>query len=123
MAKIPALHPTAQAWLLDGPLSPYVAAYVSRLKRGRYAASSARRALAAVAHFAHWMSSCSLPAHLLDEGCIDQFLRYHLPRCDCPDPVVRTPRELHGCAGAAAGVAAPPGCHQGAATTDRPDRR
>ena len=37
-----------------------------------------------------------LPAHLLDEGCIDQFLRYHLPRCDCPDPVVRTPRELHG---------------------------
>lgn len=96
MTKIPVLHPTTRAWLLDGPLSPYVDEYVSRLKRGRYASSSVCHSLGAVAHFAHWMSNCSLPAHLLDEGCIDQFLRYHLPRCDCPDPVVRTSRELHG---------------------------
>jgi integrase/recombinase XerC len=95
MTKIPALHPTARAWLLEGPLSPHVPAYVARLKRGRYAASTAGRCLGAVAHFAHWMSMCSLPAHMLNDGCIDQFLRYHLPRCDCPDPVVRTARELH----------------------------
>jgi integrase len=48
-----------------------------------------------VAHFAHWMSMCHLPAHMLDEGCIDQFLRYHLPRCDCPGGALRTPRDLH----------------------------
>ena len=48
-----------------------------------------------VAHFAHWMSMCNLPAHLLDEGCIDQFLRYHLPRCDCLGGALRTPTELH----------------------------
>ena len=95
MTKIPALHPTARAWLLEGPLSPHVPAYVARLKRGRYAVSTARGCLGAVAHFAHWMSLCSLPAHLLTDGCVDQFLRYHLPRCDCPDPVVRTPRKLH----------------------------
>ena len=41
------------------------------------------------------MSLCSLPVHMLTDGCVDQFLRYHLPRCDCPDPVVRTSRELH----------------------------
>jgi integrase len=32
---------------------------------------------------------------MLDEGCIDQFLRYHLPRCDCPGGALRTPRDLH----------------------------
>jgi integrase/recombinase XerC len=95
MTKIPALHPTARAWLLEGPLSSHVPAYVARLKRGRYASRTAGRCLGAVAHFAHWMSMCSLPAHMLNDGCVDQFLRYHLPRCDCPNPVVRTPRELH----------------------------
>jgi hypothetical protein len=51
--------------------------------------------LNAVAHFARWMSMCSLPARMLDEGCIDQFLRYHLPRCDCLGGALRTPNEAH----------------------------
>lgn len=38
---------------------------------------------------------CHLLARMLDDGCIDQFLRYHLPRCDCPGGALRTPRELH----------------------------
>ena len=32
---------------------------------------------------------------MLDEGCIDQFLRCHLPRCDCPGGALRTPNEAH----------------------------
>jgi integrase/recombinase XerC len=32
---------------------------------------------------------------MLDEGCIDQFLRYHLPRYDCLGGALRTPREVH----------------------------
>ncbi len=95
MAKIPSLNPTARAWLLEGPLSAHVPAYVARLKRGRYATNSASRCLGGVAHFAHWMSMCYLPVHMLDEGCIDQFLRYHVPRCDCPGAALRAPRELH----------------------------
>jgi len=79
MTKIPELHPALRAWLLEGPLSVHVPAYVARLKRGRYATDSSGRCLNGVAHFAHWMSMCHLPAHMLDEGCIDQFLRYHLP--------------------------------------------
>jgi integrase len=95
MAKISALHPTVRAWLLEGPLSAHVPAYVARLRRGRYATNTSGRCLNGVAHFAHWMSMCNLPVRMLDDGCIDQFLRYHLPRCDCPGGALRTPRELH----------------------------
>jgi integrase len=37
MTKIPALHPTLGAWLLEGPLSAQAPAYVARLRCGRYA--------------------------------------------------------------------------------------
>jgi integrase/recombinase XerC len=70
MTKIPELHPMLRAWLLEGPLFAQVPAYVARLKRGRYAAHTCARCLNAVAHFAHWMSMCHLPARMLDEGCI-----------------------------------------------------
>ena len=95
MTKIPALNPTLRAWLLEGPLSAHVPAYVARLRRGRYATRTCGRCLNAVAHFAHWMSMCHLPERMLDEGCIDQFLRYHLPRCDCLGGALRTPSEAH----------------------------
>lgn len=95
MTKIPSLHPINRAWLLDGPLSPHVPAYISRLKRGRYAATTAGRYLAAVAHFAHWMSMSHMLVHVLDDDCIDFFLRFHLAFCDCPSPALRTPRDLH----------------------------
>lgn len=95
MTKIPELHPLLRAWLLEGPLSAQVASYVARLQRGRYATHTSGRCLNGVAHFAHWMSMCHLPARMLDEGCIDQFLRYHLPRCDCLGGALRTPNEAH----------------------------
>ena len=94
MTKIPALHPTLRAWLLEGPLSAHVPAYIARLRRGRYATNTSGRCLNGVAHFAHWMSMCHLRVHMLDEGCIDQFLRYHLPRRDCLGGALRTPREV-----------------------------
>ena len=95
MIKIPALQPSLGAWLLEGPLSAQVPAYVARLKRGRYAPHTCERNLNALAHFAHWLSMCHLSARMLDEGCIDQFLRYHLPRCDCLGGALRTPNEAH----------------------------
>ena len=95
MIKIPELHPVLRAWLLEGPLAAQVPAYVARLRRGRYATNTCGRCLNGVAHFAHWMSTCFLRAGMLNEGCIDQFLRFHLPRCDCLGGALRTPRELH----------------------------
>jgi hypothetical protein len=95
MPKIPALNPLLQAWLCEGSLSEQVPAYVERLRRGRYAAHTSSRCLNGVAHLAHWMSMCYLPASMLDEGCIDHFLRCHLQRCDCLGGALRTPTELH----------------------------
>ena len=70
-------------------------AYVARLERGRYANSTTRRCLNALAHFAHWMSLCRLLAAKLDESRVDQFLQEHLPHCGCTAPVMRHPREAH----------------------------
>ena len=95
MIKIPALQPSLRAWLLEGPLSAHVRAYVARLRLGRYAPHTCERNLNALAHFAHWLSMCHLSAHMLNEGCIDQFLRYHLPRCDCLGGALRSPNEAH----------------------------
>jgi hypothetical protein len=53
MPKIPAINPLLQAWLLEGPLSAQVPAYVERLRRGRYATHTSGRCLNGVAHFAH----------------------------------------------------------------------
>ena len=95
MTQIPSLHPRTRAWLLDGPLSPHVPAYISRLKQGRYAATTVRRCLAAVAHFAHWTAMSHMPVHVLDDDCVDFFLRVHLPCCDCPPPALRIAGDLH----------------------------
>ncbi|MDR3370905.1 site-specific integrase [Rhodoferax sp.] len=95
MIKIPALHLPLRDWLLEGPLSAQVPAYVARLKRGGYAPHTCERNLNALAHFAHWLVMCHLPVHMLDEGCIDHFLRYHLPCCDCLGGVLRSPAEAH----------------------------
>ncbi len=95
MSEIAALHPVVRVWLLEGPLSSHVPSYVARLRRGRYSGSSTRQCLNSLAHFSHWMALCSLTMKSLDDGCIDQFLRYHLPRCNCPGEALRTPELLH----------------------------
>ena len=84
MTNIPELHPILGAWLLEGPLSAQVAAYVARLKRGRYATHTCARCLNAVAHFARWMSMCHVPARMLDE-------RLHRPIPEIPPSALRLP--------------------------------
>jgi len=95
MFEIPVLQSTERTWLLDGPLAAFVPAYVTRLKHGRYAPGTVRRCLGALAHFAHWMALCRLPASRLDESRVDQFLHDHLPHCGCPEHALRHPREAH----------------------------
>jgi hypothetical protein len=76
MSKTPSLPPLLQASLLQGPLSSQVPAQVERLRCGRSATNTSGCRRNGVAHFAHRMSMCHLPAHMLDDGCIDQFLSY-----------------------------------------------
>jgi len=77
------LHPLARAWLLDGPLSVHLDAYMALLERGRYSEASTGTYVRALSHFAHWMTRCRLAADQLDESFVDQFLNYHLPGCAC----------------------------------------
>lgn len=94
MDSIRSLHPMAKAWLLDGPLSPYVDAFEALLERGRYAGGTVATDLRALAHFAHWMSRCRLTAGQIDEALVEQFLDSHLPRCDCHATALRTHGDL-----------------------------
>jgi integrase/recombinase XerC len=94
MDSIRTLHPLARAWLLDGPLSADLDAYLALLERGRYAEGSIEKHLRALAHFSHWMTRCRLAAAQLDEDFVDQFLNHHLPRCDCHATALRTRGDL-----------------------------
>ena len=94
MDSIRTLHPLTRAWLLDGPLSAHLDAYLTLLERGRYAEGSIEKHLRALAHFAHWMTRCRLAAGQLDEDFVDQFLNHHLPRCDCHATALRTRGDL-----------------------------
>jgi site-specific recombinase XerD len=99
MNPIAPLHPTPNGWLVNSVLAPHVDAFVERLRRGRYAADTAKRYVGCIAHFARWMSHCCLPVRLLDEATIEQFLGNHLPRCDCPAPVERAHGDLRAACG------------------------
>jgi hypothetical protein len=89
MDPIRTLHPLARAWLLDGPLSADLDAYLALLERGRYAEGSVEKHLRALAHFSHWMTRCRLAVEQLDER-----LRRSIPQP--PPAALRLPR--HGAA-------------------------
>lgn len=94
MDSIHSLHPMARAWLLDGPLLPYVDTFEAALQRGRYAEITVATYRRALAHFANWMSRCQLAADQIDEALVEQFLQSHLPRCDCHATALRDHGEL-----------------------------
>jgi len=94
MDPIRSLHPLARTWLLDGPLSPHVDEYLALLERGRYADGSTGTYARALAHFAHWMTRCRLATEQINEAFVDQFLNFHLPRCDCHATALRTHGDL-----------------------------
>jgi integrase/recombinase XerC len=94
MDPIRSLRPLDRAWLLDGPLSADLDAYLALLERGGYAQGSTEKHLRALAHFAHWMTRCRLAPEQLDEDFVDQFLNHHLPRCDCHATALRTRGDL-----------------------------
>lgn len=94
MDSISHLHTNPKKWLLDSALAPHIDAYVAHLKHSRYSSSTTSRYLAGIAHFARWMKRTRLVLIKIDEAAIIKFLNEHLPRCDCPAPVVRTRKDL-----------------------------
>lgn len=94
MNSITSLHPTPRAWLLNSVIAPHAKAFAAHLERGRYAANTTGNYLGSIAHLARWMTYSGLPVQRLDESAVEQFLGKHLPRCDCPKPVMRVHDDL-----------------------------
>lgn len=99
MELITSLHPTHKAWLLNSALAPHLTAFIAQLRRGRYATSTTKGYITGIAHFARWMTQQDLPVQRLDEHAVKQFLSEHLPRCDCPWPVLRVHGDLRAALG------------------------
>ena len=90
MGPIASLHATPKAWLLSSVLAPHAAAFGAHLREARYSSITRCSYFGSIAHLARWMTQCCLPLRLLDESAVERFLVRHVPRCDCPKPVVRT---------------------------------
>lgn len=99
MNMIATLHATHQAWLDASPLASHIDNFSEHMRHSRYASTTTKRYVTGIAHFAHWMSQCSLPLRLLDEYMVEQFLDNHLPSCDCPRPVMCEHRDLRAALG------------------------
>ncbi|WP_293604507.1 site-specific integrase [Polaromonas sp. UBA4122] len=99
MDLIDSPHPTSKARLLNSALAPHLDAFSAHFRRGRYATNTTQRYVAGIAHFARWMTQQGLPIQRLDEHAVEQFLSEHLPRCDCPTPVVRVHGDLRAALG------------------------
>jgi integrase len=80
--------------LRDSVLAPRIPEYCSHLRLGRYAENTRRVYLRCVAHFACWLTTEQLGLDGIDEEAGRRFIADHLPRCDCPRPVRRTPHEI-----------------------------
>lgn len=99
MSQLASLHATPKSWLVNSTLAPHLDAFAAHLKRGRYATNTSKNYIAGIAHFAYWMSHCRLSVRLLGEQVVEQFLLDHLPRCDCPSPVMCAQGDLHAALG------------------------
>jgi integrase len=86
-------HDAFDARLAGGVLQPFITDYCAHLRRGRYAASTARVYLRSVAHFAHWLTTENVGLSAVNATTGRRFLLDHLARCDCPRPVRRVLHE------------------------------
>ena len=88
------MNPRTRATLMDSVLGPYVLEYCAHLRTGRYAGNTRRVYLLCIAHFACWLTAERLGPSEVDEETGGRFVDDHLPRCDCPPPVRRSPHEI-----------------------------
>lgn len=99
MELIDSLHPTPKAWLRASVLAPHCAAFIEKLRLGRYAEGTSKNYVSGMAHFSHWMTRQNLLIQTLDGYVVKRFLNEHIPRCDCPNPVVRVAGDLRATLG------------------------
>ncbi|MEO4016101.1 site-specific integrase [Pseudomonas rossensis] len=67
----------------NSPLSATITLYVEALLTQRYAKSTIRLYLHALARFGHWMKGETLCLENIDAALTERFIREHLPVCTC----------------------------------------
>lgn len=88
MDAFDSIRASRAAWLRASALAPFVPAYWSRLTERRYAPDTVQHYMCGLAHFAHWSCRARLDLGNLAPA-VERFLEQHLPRCNCPHPVLR----------------------------------
>ncbi len=94
MDDVADLKPHLTAMLRGSVFEPYASDYSSKLLNGRYAATTSRVYARCVGHFARWLADERIGLEDLNEAAGRRFVTEHLPRCDCPPPVRRSPHEI-----------------------------
>ena len=90
MDAFDSIRASRAAWLRASALARFVPAYWSRLTERRYAPDTVQHYMCGLAHFAHWSRRARLDLGNLGPA-VERFIEQHLPRCNCPDPVLRGP--------------------------------
>jgi integrase/recombinase XerD len=54
-----------------------------------YARATIRLHVEVIEHFGQWLEQRGVPLRQLSTLHVDRFLRYHLPRCHCPEPAMK----------------------------------
>lgn len=94
MDAVADLNSQLTATLMGSVFDPYASDYSSKLIEGRYAAATIRVYARCVGHFARWLAAERLGLEGINEEIGRRFVTEHLPRCDCPRPVRRSPRDI-----------------------------
>ena len=94
MDAVADLNSQLTAMLMGSVFEPYASDYSSKLIEGRYAAATIRVYARCVGHFARWLAAERLGLEGINEETGRRFVTEHLPRCDCPPPVRRSPRDI-----------------------------
>lgn len=90
MDAFDSIRASRAAWLRASVLAPFVPAYWSRLMERRYASDTVQHYMCCLAHFAHWSRRARFELGSLGPA-VERFIEQHLPRCNCPHPVLRGP--------------------------------
>jgi site-specific recombinase XerD len=73
-------------WIFNSPLSSVGLAFEDYLREHQYGAGTVHFYLAALAHFAYWITGKRTKLSDIDDRLCSRFLNVHLPHCLCPPP-------------------------------------
>lgn len=88
MDAFDSIRASRAAWLRASALAPFVPACWSRLVERRYAPDTVQHYMCGLAHFARWSRRARFELGNLGPA-VERFIDEHLPRCNCPHPVLR----------------------------------